>query len=122
MNSEHENRMVELTSMILDEMREMKKEQRITNVRLEAVENQQKITNQRLGALEDQQKITNQRLTAVEDQQKITNQRLGALEDQQKITNQRLGSVEYVVSLERKEFRNRIEMLESSVAELKGFH
>jgi len=66
--------------MMLDELREIKKEQRVTNVRLEA------------------------------------------LEEQQKITNQRLGAIEYMVSLEHREFRNRIEILESLVAELKRFH
>lgn len=52
MTNEGEEKLVEIMSLMLVEMREMRREQQTTNTRLERLEGHQITTNQRLGAIE----------------------------------------------------------------------
>jgi regulator of PEP synthase PpsR (kinase-PPPase family) len=72
----NEDKLVEIMSLMLDEMRDMKREQQTTNKRLER------------------------------------------LEEQQIVANQRLEAIEYALTHDGREFRNRIERLESRVTKI----
>jgi predicted nucleic acid-binding Zn-ribbon protein len=85
--SEHDNNMAEIMSLVLDEMRGMRREFR-------------------------------EGISELKHEQQNTNERLGHLEEQQTVANQRLEAIEYALSHDGREFRSRIERLESRVLKI----